>query len=51
MCFLVQSHAEIKVIEIAAQQAKKSHNMTITEEDAKGIMKDAWFRRMRDMLS
>jgi predicted small metal-binding protein len=33
--FLVQSHDEKEVIEIAMQNAKKSHNMTITEKDAK----------------
>ena len=39
--FLVQSHDEKEVVEIAKQHAKKSHNMTITEKDVKGMMKDA----------
>jgi predicted small metal-binding protein len=39
--FLVQSHDEKEVIEIATQHAKKAHNLSITVKDVKGMMKDA----------
>jgi predicted small metal-binding protein len=39
--FLVQSHDEKELIEIAVQHAEKSHNLKITEKDVKGMMKDA----------
>jgi len=39
--FLVRSHDEKEIIEIATQHAKKSHNMAITEKDVKGMLKDA----------
>lgn len=39
--FLVRSHDEKEVVKIATQHAKESHNMTLTEKDAKGMMKDA----------
>ena len=39
--FLVQSHDEKEVIEIAMQHAKKSHKMSITEKELKGMLKDA----------
>ncbi len=40
--FMVRSHDEKEIIEIAMQHAKKSHNMTtITEKDIKAMMKDA----------
>jgi predicted small metal-binding protein len=39
--FLVQSHDEKEIVEIAMQHAKKSHNMQITEKDVKEMMKDA----------
>jgi predicted small metal-binding protein len=37
--FMVQSHDEKEVIEIAKQHAKKYHDMTISEKDAKSMMK------------
>jgi len=39
--FMVQSHDEKEVVEIATKHAKLSHNMAITEKDVKGMMKDA----------
>lgn len=39
--FLVQSHDEKEIVEIAVQHAKKSHNMKITEKDVKEMVKDA----------
>jgi predicted small metal-binding protein len=39
--FLVQSHDEKEIVEIAMQHAQKSHNMKITEKDVKEMMKDA----------
>jgi predicted small metal-binding protein len=39
--FMIRSHDEKEVIEIAIQHAKKLHDMTITEKDVKGMMKDA----------
>jgi predicted small metal-binding protein len=39
--FVVQSHDEKEIVEIALQHAKKSHNMEITEKDVKDMMKDA----------
>jgi len=39
--FMIQSHDEKEVIEIAMQHAKKSHKMKITEKEVKGMMKDA----------
>jgi predicted small metal-binding protein len=40
--FMVTSHDEKEIIEIATQHAKKFHNLTaITEKDIRGMMKDA----------
>lgn len=39
--FMIRSHDEKEIIELAMQHAKKSHNMTITEKEIKGMMKDA----------
>ncbi len=39
--FIIQSHDEKEVVEIATQHAKKLHNKNITEKDVKGMMKDA----------
>lgn len=39
--FLVRSHDEKEIVEIATQHAIKSHKMAITEKDVKGMMKDA----------
>jgi predicted small metal-binding protein len=39
--FAVQSHDEKELIEIAREHAKKFHNITATEEQAKAMMKDA----------
>ena len=39
--FIVQSHDEKEIVEIALQHAKKAHKMNITEKDVKGMMKDA----------
>jgi len=39
--FMIRSHDEKEVIEIAKEHAKKSHNMTITEKEIKAMMKNA----------
>ncbi len=39
--FMVQSHDEKEVVDIAMQHAKKSHKMNITEKELKGMMKEA----------
>jgi predicted small metal-binding protein len=39
--FVVQSHDEKELVEIATLHAKKLHNLKITEKDVKGMMKDA----------
>ena len=40
--FLVRSHDEKEVVEVALQHAKKAHSgMKITEKDIKGMVKDA----------
>jgi predicted small metal-binding protein len=39
--FLVQSHDEKEIVDIAVQHAQKSHNMKITEKDVKEMMTDA----------
>ncbi|HUJ19587.1 MAG TPA: DUF1059 domain-containing protein [Nitrospirota bacterium] len=39
--FMIQSHDEKEIVQIATQHAKKSHNMTISEKDVKEMMKDA----------
>jgi predicted small metal-binding protein len=39
--FVIQSHDEKEVIEVATQHAKKAHNMNMTEKEVKGMMKDA----------
>ena len=39
--FLIQSHDEKEIVEIAIQHAKKSHSMAITEKDARAMLKDA----------
>jgi predicted small metal-binding protein len=39
--FMVRSHDEKELIEIATQHAKKSHNMTVAEKDIKAKIKDA----------
>jgi predicted small metal-binding protein len=39
--FLIRSHDEKEVIEIAKEHAKKSHNMTITDKEIKAMMKNA----------
>jgi predicted small metal-binding protein len=39
--FVIQSHDEKEVIDIALKHAKKAHNMTVTEKDVRGMMKDA----------
>jgi len=39
--FIIQSHDEKEIIEIAKQHAIKSHKMTITEKELKAMMKDA----------
>jgi predicted small metal-binding protein len=39
--FLIRSHDEKEVIEIAKEHAKKSHNMTITEKEIRAMMKNA----------
>jgi predicted small metal-binding protein len=39
--FLIQSHDEKEIVLIAAEHAKKSHKMDITEKELRGMMKDA----------
>lgn len=39
--FMVRSHDEKEIVEIAMEHAKKSHNMTVTEKDVKAMIKDA----------
>ena len=39
--FMVQSHEEKELIEIAKEHAKKFHNLTATDEQVKAMMKDA----------
>jgi predicted small metal-binding protein len=39
--FKVISHDEKELVEIAIQHGKKQHNMTLTEKDAKGMMRPA----------
>ena len=39
--FMVRSHDEKEIIELAIQHAKKFHKMTITEKDVKAMVKDA----------
>jgi predicted small metal-binding protein len=39
--FVIQSHDEKEIIEVAMQHAKKSHNMQVTEKEAKAMIKDA----------
>jgi len=39
--FLVVSHDEKEVIDIATLHAKRSHDMAITEKDVRGMLKDA----------
>jgi predicted small metal-binding protein len=39
--FSVKSHDEKELVEIAMQHAKKSHNMSITEQDVKKMIKPA----------
>jgi predicted small metal-binding protein len=39
--FMIQSHDEKEIVDIAIQHAKKYHNMAVTEKEAKDMMKDA----------
>ena len=39
--FMVRSHDEKELVEIATRHAKNAHNMTVTEKDAKDKMKSA----------
>ena len=39
--FLVRSHDEKELVDVAIQHAKKAHNMAITEKDVRTMMKDA----------
>jgi predicted small metal-binding protein len=39
--FLVRSHDEKEVVEIATRHAKKAHKMNITEKEIKGMVEDA----------
>lgn len=39
--FMIRSHDEKEIVEIATQHAKKAHKMNITEKEVKGMMKDA----------
>jgi len=38
--FMVRSHDEKEVVEIAMNHAKKAHKMSITEKELKGMVKD-----------
>lgn len=39
--FMVKSHDEKEIVELAVQHAQKMHNMKITEKDVKGMIKPA----------
>ncbi len=39
--FLVRSHDEKELVDVAIQHAKKAHSKDITEKDVKTMMKDA----------
>jgi predicted small metal-binding protein len=39
--FKVRSHDEKEILAIAIEHGKKAHNMTITEQDVRGMLKDA----------
>lgn len=39
--FLIRSHDETEVIRIALDHAKKFHNMTMTEKEARDMLEDA----------
>jgi predicted small metal-binding protein len=39
--FLVRSHDEKEIVDVAIQHAKKAHNKVITDKDARTMMKDA----------
>ena len=39
--FLVRSHDEKELITFGIEHAKKQHNMTVSEKDAKGMIKPA----------
>jgi predicted small metal-binding protein len=39
--FMVRSHDEKEVVDLAIKHAKKSHNMTISEKDVKKMMSNA----------
>jgi predicted small metal-binding protein len=39
--FMVRSHDESEVVKIAMKHAKKSHDMDVTESDARGMLEDA----------
>jgi predicted small metal-binding protein len=39
--FLVRSHDEKELLDVAIQHAKKAHSMVITEKDVKKMMKNA----------
>jgi len=39
--FSVKSHDEAEVIKIALEHAKKYHNMTMTEKEAREMLEDA----------
>jgi len=39
--FLIQSHDEKEIAEIAIKHAKIAHSMVVTEKDVRAMMKDA----------
>lgn len=39
--FLIRSHDEKEVITIALKHAKESHNMTMTEKEARDMLENA----------
>ena len=39
--FVIQSHDEKEIIDVTMQHSKKAHNMSVTEKDVRGMMKDA----------
>jgi predicted small metal-binding protein len=39
--FLIRSHNEKELVEIAIQHAKKAHSMVITEKEVRTMLKDA----------
>lgn len=39
--FMIRSHDEKEIIEVAKEHAKKSHKMKVTEKEIRAMMKNA----------